>query len=118
MCPVSPGMPATPEQGGPRRSLAPLLLAASLGYAAGAAARPPADQALARAAIASIDAYRSFVSPVIARTGQARCLYMPTCSAYGREAIRRYGFPRGSALAARRILRCNPWSKGGEDPVP
>jgi putative membrane protein insertion efficiency factor len=111
-------MPATPEQGGPRRSLAPLLLAAILGFAAGDAARPPADQALARAAIASIDGYRSFLSPVIARTGLARCLYTPTCSTYGREAIRQYGFPRGAALAVRRVLRCNPWSPGGEDPVP
>src|ERR1700751_4078432 len=108
-------MPATREESGPSRSIAPLFADAILGFAGGDAARPPADQALARAAIASIDAYRSFVSPVIARTGLARCLYTPTCSAYGREAIRRYGFPRGSALAARRILRCNPWSRGGED---
>ena len=70
------------------------------------------------ASIASIDVYRSFVSPVLARTGLARCLYTPTCSAYGREAIRRYGFPKGSVLAVRRVLRCNPWSRGGEDPVP
>jgi putative membrane protein insertion efficiency factor len=111
-------MPATPEEGGPRRPLAPLFVAALLGFAAGDAVRPPADQTLARAAITSIDAYRTFVSPVIARAGLARCLYTPTCSAYGREAIRRYGFPRGSALAVRRILRCNPWSQGGVDPVP
>ena len=111
-------MPATRDQAGPRRSIAPLIAAAVLGFGAGDAARPPADQALARAAIASIDAYRSSFSPLIARTGLARCLYTPTCSAYGREAIRRYGFPRGAALTARRILRCNPWSVGGEDPVP
>ena len=111
-------MPATPDASRPRPSLAPLVAAAILGFAAGDAARPPADQALARAAIASIDVYRSSVSPVIARTGLARCLYTPTCSAYGREAIRRYGFPRGAVLAVRRVLRCNPWSRGGEDPVP
>jgi len=111
-------MPATPDPAGPRRSIAPLIAAAVLGFGAGDAARPPADQALARAAIASIDLYRAAVSPVIARTGLARCLYTPTCSAYGREAIRRYGFARGAVLTTRRLLRCNPWSQGGVDPVP
>ena len=102
----------------PRRSVAPLVLAALAGFAAGDALRPPPDQTLARAAIGAIDLYRATVSPALARTGLARCLYAPTCSAYGREAIRRYGFPRGSVMAAGRILRCNPFAKGGEDPVP
>jgi putative membrane protein insertion efficiency factor len=102
----------------PPRSIAPLVLAALVGFAAGDALRPPSQQALARAAISGIDAYRLAVSPVLARTRVARCLYQPTCSAYGREAIRRYGFPRGAWMAAGRILRCNPWSKGGDDPVP
>ena len=97
---------------------ASLVLAALVGFAAGDAARPPSDQTLARAAIAAIDAYRATASPLLARTGLARCLYTPTCSAYGREAIRRYGFPRGAWIAARRIARCNPWGKGGDDPVP
>jgi putative membrane protein insertion efficiency factor len=100
------------------RSIAPLLLAALVGFAAGDALKPPSGQALARAAISGIDIYRLTASPVLARTGLARCLYQPTCSAYGREAIRRYGFPRGAWMAAGRILRCNPWSKGGVDPVP
>jgi putative membrane protein insertion efficiency factor len=102
----------------PPRSIAPLVLAAFLGFSAGDALRPAPDQALAHAAIDLIDAYRANVSPALARSGLARCLYRPTCSAYGREAIRRYGFPRGAWLAAGRILRCNPFSKGGEDPVP
>lgn len=102
----------------PPRSLTPLVLAALVGFAAGDALRPPADQALARAAIRVIDAYRETVSPALGRTRLARCLYRPTCSAYGREAIRRYGFPRGAAMAAGRVLRCHPFAKGGEDPVP
>lgn len=102
----------------PGRSLAPLVFAALIGFGAGDALRPPPDQALARLAIDAIDVYRETLSPAIARSGLARCLFTPTCSAYGREAIRRYGLPRGGWLAASRIVRCNPWSKGGSDPVP
>jgi len=46
------------------------------------------------------------------------CRFQPTCSHYGVEAIKRYGFVRGSWLAAKRIVRCNPFSEGGYDPVP
>ncbi|HMF10351.1 MAG TPA: membrane protein insertion efficiency factor YidD, partial [Thermoanaerobaculia bacterium] len=46
------------------------------------------------------------------------CRFQPTCSAYGREAIARYGIPRGAWLAAARVLRCHPFAKGGADPVP
>jgi putative membrane protein insertion efficiency factor len=102
----------------PRRSFAPLVFAALVGFAAGDCLKAPSDQALARLAIGAIDAYRGTLSPAIARTGLARCLFTPTCSAYGREAIRRYGLPRGGWLTASRILRCNPWSHGGVDPVP
>ncbi|KKR18360.1 MAG: hypothetical protein UU65_C0002G0205 [candidate division CPR2 bacterium GW2011_GWC1_41_48] len=45
------------------------------------------------------------------------CRFTPTCSAYTLEAIEKYGFIKGSAMGSRRILRCNPWSKGGDDPV-
>ena len=46
------------------------------------------------------------------------CKYEPTCSHYAEQAIRRHGVLRGLALAAWRVLRCNPWSRGGYDPVP
>jgi len=57
--------------------------------------------------------YRRLISPAF---GQ-RCKYHPTCSAYALQAIRSYGILRGSVLAAWRLLRCNPWSHGGFDPV-
>ena len=46
------------------------------------------------------------------------CKYYPTCSQYGLEAIEKYGAFKGGLLAVWRILRCNPFSKGGYDPVP
>ena len=46
------------------------------------------------------------------------CRFRPTCSQYALEAVSKYGFIRGGALAVWRILRCNPFSKGGYDPVP
>ena len=95
-----------------------ILLAALLGLAIGDAARPPGDQVGARLALAAIDAYRATLSPMLSRTGLARCRFEPTCSAYGREAIVRYGLARGTFLTAGRLLRCQPFSKGGYDPVP
>src|SRR5262245_44542941 len=102
----------------PRASLGPLILAAVIGFAAGDALRPPDRQAIARLALAGIDGYRAVVSPRLAASGLVRCRFTPTCSAYGREAIARYGSPKGFALTAGRILRCHPWTKGGDDPVP
>jgi putative membrane protein insertion efficiency factor len=46
------------------------------------------------------------------------CRFQPTCSQYAVEAIRKYGIARGSWLGANRIVRCNPFSEGGYDPVP
>ena len=47
-----------------------------------------------------------------------KCPYCPTCSTYGLQAVEKYGAVKGGALAAWRIVRCNPFSKGGYDPVP
>ena len=66
-----------------------------------------------RLAVAPIVAYQRFLSPALPR----RCRYHPTCSAYAVHAIRSYGILRGSVLAAWRLLRCNPFSSGGYDPV-
>lgn len=63
--------------------------------------------------LAPIGAYRRFVSPAMPR----RCKYEPTCSAYAIEAIRTLGVVRGLILAGWRLLRCNPFSHGGYDPV-
>jgi putative membrane protein insertion efficiency factor len=46
------------------------------------------------------------------------CRFVPTCSAYGIEAVEQHGALRGGALAARRVLRCHPWGRFGYDPVP
>lgn len=50
--------------------------------------------------------------------GYSSCKYFPTCSQYAIEAIEKYGPLKGGRLAIWRILRCNPFSKGGYDPVP
>ena len=63
--------------------------------------------------VAPIRFYRRFISPALPRT----CKYHPTCSEYAVEAVRTYGVLRGLVLAAWRLLRCNPWSHGGLDPV-
>jgi len=64
-------------------------------------------------AVAPILAYQRLLSPLLGR----RCKYEPTCSRYAVEAIRELGVARGLVLAAWRLLRCNPWSHGGYDPV-
>ena len=63
--------------------------------------------------VAPIRLYQRFVSPALPR----RCKYHPTCSEYAVQSIRSYGVLRGLVLAAWRLLRCNPWSHGGYDPV-
>jgi putative membrane protein insertion efficiency factor len=68
---------------------------------------------LRRMATAPITAYQRLISPALPR----RCKYEPTCSAYATQAIREFGILRGSVLAVWRLLRCNPFSHGGFDPV-
>jgi len=84
------------------------------------AAGPHRDGATARVAwlarelvLAPVVVYRRLISPAIPR----RCKYEPTCSRYAVDAVRQYGILRGLALAGWRLLRCNPWSYGGYDPV-
>ena len=64
-------------------------------------------------ALAPILLYQRVISPALPR----RCKYEPTCSRYAVHAVRRYGVMRGLVLAGWRLLRCNPWSYGGYDPV-
>lgn len=58
--------------------------------------------------------YRKYISPM----KTTKCPYIPTCSEYGLEAVQKYGALKGGCLAIWRIIRCNPFSKGGYDPVP
>lgn len=66
-----------------------------------------------RVALVPIRLYSRLISPLLPR----RCKYHPTCSAYGAQAVQEYGILRGLVLAGWRVLRCNPWSHGGYDPV-
>ena len=67
-----------------------------------------------RLALAPLAVYHRWISPAFPR----RCRYEPTCSAYAGQAVRRFGLLKGLVLAAWRLLRCNPFSHGGFDPVP
>jgi len=61
-----------------------------------------------------IKLYQYFISPMFVPS----CRFTPSCSQYALEAYAKYGFFHGTRLSAWRILRCNPWSKGGFEPVP
>jgi uncharacterized protein len=69
--------------------------------------------ALRTLAIAPIRAYQRLVSPLL----PPRCKYEPSCSHYAAQAVQEYGILRGLIVAGWRLLRCNPWSHGGFDPV-
>ena len=58
--------------------------------------------------------YQKYISPL----KTTKCPYYPTCSCYGLEAVQKYGAIKGGGLALWRIIRCNPFSHGGFDPVP
>jgi len=78
-------------------------------------ARPPGPvtRAARTAVRAPIELWSRFISPGL----PARCRYHPSCSRYASQAIAEFGILRGLVLAAWRVLRCNPWSHGGVDPV-
>lgn len=59
--------------------------------------------------------YQKFISPM---KGRQVCIFIPSCSAYAIQAIEKHGAFKGMFLACKRILRCNPFGKGGFDPVP
>ena len=63
--------------------------------------------------VAVLRFYQRWISPAF---GQ-RCRYYPSCSEYAVQAVQRFGILRGLLLASWRLLRCNPWSRGGYDPV-
>jgi len=65
-------------------------------------------------ALTLIGAYKKVLSPFLGN----HCRYFPTCSSYVDEAIRKYGFLKGSFLGGKRLLRCHPFHAGGIDPVP
>lgn len=68
---------------------------------------------LKRTAVAALRWYKRVISPLL----PPACKFTPTCSVYAAEAIERHGVLRGGLLAAWRVLRCNPFSRGGYDPV-
>ena len=67
-----------------------------------------------KAVIGSLKIYKKVISPCLPDS----CIYTPTCSEYGMEAVKRFGVVKGRVLTAGRLCRCNPFCKGGVDPVP
>lgn len=69
---------------------------------------------MSKLAIFFIRLYRRYISPSL---GYSKCRFTPTCSQYALEAYKKYNFFKASFLTIWRILRCNPFSKGGYDPL-
>ncbi|HRB28541.1 MAG: membrane protein insertion efficiency factor YidD [Pseudomonadota bacterium] len=69
---------------------------------------------MSRLIITIIRFYQYFISPLFVPS----CRFTPSCSQYVIEAYTKYGFFHGTRLSVWRILRCNPWNKGGYEPVP
>lgn len=63
-----------------------------------------------------INVYKKYISPIFHKLG-FDCKYYPTCSEYTKQAIEKYGVIKGCCLGIKRILKCNPFSKGGYDPL-
>jgi len=70
------------------------------------------DRAAAAALVALVVAYKRLLSPLLGN----HCRFQPTCSAYFREAVEKYGAVRGGLRGLARICRCHPWHPGGYDP--
>ena len=69
---------------------------------------------VARLLLLLVEAYRLTLAPLLG----GHCRFVPSCSVYAQEALRRHGARRGTALSLRRLLRCHPFRAGGIDPVP
>ena len=67
-----------------------------------------------RVLLAALRFYKTQISPAL----PPACRYTPTCSEYAIEAVDRYGARRGTVMAIRRVISCNPFARGGYDPVP
>jgi putative membrane protein insertion efficiency factor len=65
-------------------------------------------------ALAMVRFYQRHLSPL----KPPSCIYSPTCSEYTYQSIEKYGFVRGVAMGVERLMRCHPFSHGGDDPVP
>ena len=65
--------------------------------------------------ISCVRFYQKYLSPL---KTHSTCIYTPTCSEYALEALNKYGAVKGTFLTCKRIIKCNPFSKGGYDPVP
>ena len=71
-------------------------------------------KALAYPLMILIRGYQMFISPVLPST----CRFIPTCSEYSLQALRKYGILKGGWLSVKRVARCHPWGGHGHDPVP
>ena len=79
--------------------------------------RPPSSQWSTAAAVGGIHLYQATLSPVYERIG-VRCRFTLTCSHYGEAVVRRFGVVQGGWLAAKRVLRCGPWTPAGTVDLP
>jgi uncharacterized protein len=75
---------------------------------------PHIKDGAAQLGIGAVRVYQWTLRPIIG----SHCRFWPSCSEYAVEALRVHGALTGTAMAAKRILRCNPWHEGGVDPVP